>query len=302
MRKSLFGVLVLALVLGLAGGASAHIGDTVYLLFEIADADIADIDLRDQSLDDWLDVVGDPSLLATDFFADPTVGEGAQYDPADMDYQVWLGWNGGTSTLWCAIERIDDKYVNEYAGGNLGELWRHDSIEFMLDGDHSGGEYGFNAGNCGEGCTEEDVFLINNRQAQQYVAIADAPDGRHVGYLGAGSDWVNALPYADGGGGTTGESPAVSVMEFYCTPFDNLIYNSPGDSEASTLVPNGIIGFQLSIPDFDEAPSTYKAFHTLTGQAATWRYAERFADGRLIGAGGGTAVEDNSWGRIKASF
>ena len=146
-------------------------------------------------------------------------------------------------------------------------------------------------------------MLINSRQAQQYVAIADAPDGRHVGYLGSGSDWVNALPYADGGGGTTGESPAVSVMEFFVTPFDNLIYNSPGDSEASDLVPGKIIGFQISVPDMDEAPSVYKAFHTLTGQAATWRYAERFADGRLIGAGGGgTAVEDNSWGRIKASF
>ncbi|MFH1566664.1 MAG: hypothetical protein ABIL09_01600 [Gemmatimonadota bacterium] len=302
MRKSIFGVLAVALVLALAGGASAHIGSNIYLIFEIADADVGDINLKDGSLDDWYDVVGDPSLRATDFFADPTVGEGAQYDPADMDYQIWLAWNGTANTLWCAMERIDDKYVNEYAGGNLGELWRHDAIEFMLDGDHSGGEYGINAGNCGEGCTEEDVFLANNRTAQQYVAIPDAPDGRNVGYLGAGSDWVNALPYADGGGLTTGESPAVSVMEFYVTPFDNLIYNSPGDSKASELAANKIIGFQLSVPDFDTEPGAYKAFHTLTGQAATWRYAERFADGRLIGAGGGTAVESNSWGRIKASF
>ena len=63
------------------------------------------------------------------------------------------------------------------------------------------------------------------------------------------------------------------------------------------------MSFQISVPDFDTEPSDYKAFHTLTGQAATWRYAERFADGRLVGAGGEvTAVENDSWGRIKASF
>ena len=80
-----------------------------------------------------------------------------------------------------------------------------------------------------------------------------------------------------------------------------MIWNAPGDSKVSDLSDGKVIGFQISVPDFDVAPSEYRAFHTLTGQAATWRYAERFADGRLVGAGGGTAVEADSWGRIKAS-
>jgi hypothetical protein len=299
MKKSLLAVLAVGLVIGLAGGASAHIGDTIYLLFEIPDADIADIDLRDVSIEDWEDVVGDPSLLATDFFADPTVGEGAQYDPADLDYRIWLGWNETGGTLWMGMERVDDVYINEYAGGELGQLWRHDAIEFMLDGDHTGGDY---TGSADENWTDEEKKLNNNRTAQQYVAIGDAPDGRHVGYLGAGADWVNALPYADGAGGSIGEGPTTTIMEFYVTPFDDLIWNSPDDSQATELVTGRIIGFQISVPDFDTAPSEYKAFHTLTGQAATWRYAERFADGRLVGGGGATAVENDSWGRIKASF
>ena len=37
---------------------------------------------------------------------------------------------------------------------------------------------------------------------------------------------------------------------------------------------------------------------TLSGQAAAWRFAERFVDARLVGAGGATAVEEDSWGRI----
>jgi hypothetical protein len=301
MRKSLLAILAVGLVLGLAGGASAHIGDTIWLVFEIADADAVDIDFDDQSIVDWEDVVGDPSLTAADMFADPTVGEGAPYDPADMDYRIWVGWNGTNNVIYGAMERTDDVFVNEYAGGNLGDLWRHDgSFEFMVDGDHTGGDY---TGSADENWTDEEKTLNNNRTAQQYVGIADAPDGRHIGYQGAGTEWVTALPYSDGGGGTTGEAPAVSVVEFFLTPFDDCIWNSPEDSQATDLTAGKIIGFQISIPDFDTEPSAYRAFHTITGQASTWRYAERFADGRLVGAGGDvTAVSNDSWGRIKASF
>ncbi len=301
MRKSLFAVLALTLVLGLASGANAHIGSDVYLFFEIADEDAGELDFTDGNLDDWLDLVGDASLDATDFFADPGVGDGAPYDPADMDYRFWFGWNSTASTIWAAMERTDDVYVNEYDGD--GAMWRWDSaIEFMVDGDHSGGEYGINASNC-EGCSEEEIFLANNRSAQQYLAIAESPDGRQVGYLGAGSEWVNALPYSFAGGAAFGDSPVTTVTEMFLTPFDNLIYNDEAGSVASTLTAGKVIGFQISIPDYDVA-GTYHAFHTLTGQTATWRFAERFADGRLIGVGGdtGTAVEESSWGRLKATF
>jgi hypothetical protein len=302
MRRTLTALLASGLVFGFASTASAHIGDTVYLIFEIPTVDVADLDFDDLSIADWEDVVGDPSVTAADMFADPTVGEGAQYDPADMDYRIWIGWNGDRNVVYAAMERTDNVFVNEYAGGALGDLWRHDgSFEFMLDGDHTGGDY---TGSADPDWTEEEQTLNNNRSAQQYVGIADAPDGRHIGYQGAGVDWVTVLPYSDGGGGTVGDGPATSVIEFFVTPFDDCIWNSPDDSQASPLSSGKIVGFQLSIPDFDTEPGAYRAFHTLTGQASTWRYAERFADGRLVGADGGgpSAVEAGSWGRIKASF
>ena len=56
------------------------------------------------------------------------------------------------------------------------------------------------------------------------------------------------------------------------------------------------------MPDFDEEPQKYRGYHTLSGQAATFRFAERFVDARLVGAGEATAVADLSWARIKASF
>ena len=57
------------------------------------------------------------------------------------------------------------------------------------------------------------------------------------------------------------------------------------------------------MPDFDEAPQQYRGYHTLSGQAATFRFAERFVDGQLVGADDATAVEPTGRGRrIKASF
>ena len=131
------------LALVLAGSAHAHIGEKVFLIFEIPDADLGDLDLFDGDIADWEDVVGDASLTPEDFFADPTVGDGAQYDPADMDYRVWLGWNNTNNRLYLAAERTDNVYINEYAGGAPASVWQHDSIEFMVDGDHSGGQYNF---------------------------------------------------------------------------------------------------------------------------------------------------------------
>ena len=293
--KRFYGLVAMGLILGLASGASAHIGDRIYLIFELSEADLADIDLHDADITDWEDVVGDASLVTTDFFQDPTTGYGAQYDPADLDYRIWLGWNGNLGTIWMGTERIDNIYINEYAGGNLGSLWQHDSIEFMLDGDHTGGDYSPSAD---ENWTDEERALNNNRTAQHYLAIGDSPDGRHVGYLGRGTEWVNAPPYADGGGGSTGDGPTTTITEFFVTPFDDLIWNSQEASVPSPLFDGKIIGFNIVVPDFDTAPSEYQAYHILSGQPTTWRYAERFVDGRLVSAvsDAGTAADDESSG------
>ena len=228
------------------------------------------------------------------------MGDGAQYDPADLDYRIWSAWNSSSQTIWFAMERLDNVYFGrEYDGSSP---WNYEAIEVMLDGDHTGGDY---TGSANPDWTAEEQKLNNNRHAQQYIAVADDPSGRHVFYLGAGAEWVNDLPYADGGGTSVGDGPTSSIIEFFCTPFDDLIWNSPDDSKASELFDGKIIGYQISCPDTDKDVGQDRAFHTLSGQAATWRYAERFVDARLVGLGGdggGTAVEENSWGRIKASL
>ena len=79
--KRFYDLVAMGLILGLTNGANAHIGEQVFLLFEIADEDIGDLDFTDGTIEDWEDVVGDPQFFPTDLYQDPTVGDGAQYDP-----------------------------------------------------------------------------------------------------------------------------------------------------------------------------------------------------------------------------
>ncbi len=41
--------------------------------------------------EDWLEIVGEPSLTASDFF-----GLFGPYDPSEVDFRIWLAWNQGS--------------------------------------------------------------------------------------------------------------------------------------------------------------------------------------------------------------
>ena len=307
MPTLLVALQTLVALLGLAPGAHAHIGDEVYPFFELLDEDLDRIDLTDGSVEDWLEVVGEPSLVASDFF-----WLFGAYDLSDLDFRIWLAWNQGSGTLWVAMERFDDLYLNHYDGAGLHEMNNWDSsIAFMVDGDHTAGIYGELLGiNC-EQCTAEQV-LWNHRHAQRWMAIAEAPGGGDLLDYDGASDWVIREPYAAAGGGVLGESPATTVTEFMLTPFDDLIYNDEERSKASELYPGKIIGFSMSMWDNDairarEGPLPGNI--SLSGKWQEMINADLFSDGLLVGAGEdpsrydeGSAVEPSSWGRIKAAL
>ncbi len=96
---------IIGLVMGLLCGAEAQESERIYPFVELTDADLAQIDVTDGSVNEWIDLLGEPTLTALDFQTDPDL---APYDPADMDYRVWLAWHGATQRLYVAIERSDD--------------------------------------------------------------------------------------------------------------------------------------------------------------------------------------------------
>ena len=316
MRTFLVLLAALTPLPGLAPAVHAHIGDQIYPFFELLDEDLDRIDLTDGSVEDWHDVLGEASLTAADFFY-----PFSHYDPGDCDFRFWLGWHRRSGTLWVAMERFDDIYLNNYAGeileAGLPKMFRPTMLfwdsyfSFLVDGDHSGGRYLFGRSSC-DGCTIEETKLLNNRQAQHYLAIAETTDGQHVGYDGAG-EWVTREPYAAAGGGVLGAIPVTTVTEMKVTPFDDLIYDDEAASTASELYPGKVIGFTVKTIDNDatEFPDGYgpKEYQSLSDRGSTLSLADHFVDGLLLGAGEDpsryddiSAVAPSSWGRIKASF
>ena len=67
MSKHLLLTLITATCTGLAAPAGAHVGDRIYQICELTDADLAAIDLKDGTVGDWEEVLGEPTLTAVDF-------------------------------------------------------------------------------------------------------------------------------------------------------------------------------------------------------------------------------------------
>ena len=291
----------------------AHdVGDRLYPIIEITDRQLEAFDLTDGSLEEWKTYLSASVLNRLDFedlgylYGSAKRLESSLPDPNDLDFQFWLGWNQSTNRLYVAAERFDNVHLNAYEGrnenwyesGELDPIWAYDSLELLVDGDHSGGEYGFHPDCC---ATEEEWKQVQNSQAQQYFIIDQSPNGQLIEYYGVGP-WVTKPPYAAAGGALwVGETHRI-VTEFYVTAFDSLVWDSPEASKVSPLFPNKVIGFSLSVPDFDTAPGYYHyhGFHSLNAGSVTWHNADYFVDGLLVEAPA-TVVESWSWGRIKAA-
>ena len=304
MRRLLIAVGVAGLLLGQVGPAPAHVGDQVYPIFQLTDADLAMIDLQDGLIDEWLDIVGDPTVTALHFAELP---DSSPFNPADVDFRIWLAWHEGTNRIYGAMQQADDIYVLwDKERQDLMWLQFHDAaINFYIDGDHSGGEVGVSPSCCE---TEGEFLLRHSQTAQGYVIIgglyAAGPRVRLSNYHYVyDQNWFALPPYAEGGGGSAGENPTISVTEFYVTPFDRFVWNSPEESQVSELSPGKVIGFALNVndPDADDDLGVY-----YLGEKGHPYFADVFVDGVLLGPGGEipdeSVVESITWARIKATF
>ncbi len=288
-------------LMGMVDMGWAHVGDQVFPLFELTDEDLEIIDLKDGHVEDWEEVIGEPTLTPDHFTTEKNLvfSAGIEYDPADLDYRIWMGWHDPTDRIYVGAQFIDDVYINEYEPGT-NYMGNHDCIQFLVDGDHGGEPYI-------TGTAEEAEELGNPlpfQYTQAYDAIARTPDGHHVSNWDREMDWTASLPYADGGGMVYGEQPTISVIEFYITPFDHLIPNSPKDSQRSDLFRDKVIGFAFILPDVDSEPKKYESLHILSDPL--WDMilfgGARFVDGVLVGSHEDTAIHDITWARIKASL
>ena len=305
MQRLVWPKLVLTLA-GLLSVADAQESDRIFPILQLTDRDVAEIDVTDGSVGDWEYIAGEPTLTPLDF-AITTFGS---YDPADMDFRIWLGWHDATDRVYFAMERVDDVYVNEFdrEDERMRIMSFHDSsVFFAVDGDHSGGEF-----------FPPDSSLENMLpyEAQKYQALGEVfdeglqvllfPRSYHVS-----PDWFNRPPFAHGGGAVFGESPIFSVTEFYVTPYDLFVWTDPGDSDLSDLFAGKIIGFNIEVYDLDSQPGHWETVHLLASRTndedgLLKMSADDLADGVLMTPDGlssdNSAVESVTWARIKAGL
>ena len=128
-------LIYLSAALGVCSDAQAHVGDRVVQIYEVPSSDIPDID--DLSIFEWENIVPEPSLDSRDF-SSLQLGSPSSHDLA---VRIHLAWNMGTQRLYMAMQRTDDIYINQYAGGDPPNFFGADHLEFYVDGDHSGGQY-----------------------------------------------------------------------------------------------------------------------------------------------------------------
>ncbi|MEE2659209.1 MAG: hypothetical protein VX733_11940 [Candidatus Latescibacterota bacterium] len=264
-------------------------------------------DIHDHSLFDWESILPNPSIDFRDFSSLPSVGRGAG-SSSDLAWQVYLAWNRETQLLYVAVERVDDVYINTWTGIDPDEMWRFDSVEIVVDGDHSGGR--FNDLFIGE-LSNQDLAFVGS-SAQHYLALVESLGDRTARFVSvtgeqATGEWATQTPYFDAGGFQRGESPNVSAIEMYITPWDLYDWQGPENSRRSTLTPWKIIGLQMAVSDVDTEPGKLQGYFVLFGEPEFWSNADSFVDAQLIpcevGCGDDdSAVKANTWARIKASF
>jgi len=175
MKRILLTAFVFGLLLCLISGLHAQ---RVYPFIELTDEDLARIDLHDGSVNDWIDVLGDPALTALDFFPGSF---SESYDPADLDFRIWLAWHGATNRLYVAMERADDIYANDF---DRDDIWRKimstfdSGIDFFIDGDKGRDSRALQGS---EDHGKASWFLEIERKSQWYAAIAEVHDeGPHI--------------------------------------------------------------------------------------------------------------------------
>lgn len=298
-------LLGMALLLAVASVSAQE--DLLYFVVQFPDENVPIID---GNLDEWEVLRGMPGYeIITEDLYEHKAGmgiAGAGVDPADFTAWLLVGWNERTNKLYVGCRTYDNVHVVTSASDadllSDPTLMRlQDDFEIMIDIDDSGGQYwGF------EGLTEEELKRRSGAQATGYAYAYPSQDGVHAVSFNAAT-WDVGVPYQeyafDSDAGTT-------TYEIMLTPWMDFHWMGPEESIEGDLTQGEIIGLEFSYGDFDdpENPTKYHAFWTVSGQEETFTFADRFADFLLTPLDETIpwepihAVEENTWGRIKASF
>ncbi|MFH1572312.1 MAG: hypothetical protein ABIL09_30250 [Gemmatimonadota bacterium] len=288
-----------AAVVGLVvpGGPStalAHLPEGLVLpAFQFPDHLVPVIDGR---LEDW-DLVGPAYEVNEGQLIDLVAGAPAR--PADFRARLMIGWCESRNRLYVAAEVADDVHqVDRPAGSAATLIWQDDDLEFMVDPDHSGGQYARF-----DDLPPDVAVARNGADASHFILAGPHPDGDYFVNFSA-AEWY-ALPQGPYTAAALTSSGGVTRYEMSLAPFDQVSTVADFLSRPHDLAEGQILGLNIECRDFDASPTVWEAVWSLSGGQNAIFLSERFADVRLMpldDAYRPTAIEARTWGRIKASF
>ena len=302
-------LLTLVLSLGLVAAASAHAPEgVVHQAFQWPAGTEPTLD---GDLSEWAIVPDDyriPFSICLDGEGNPPT------DFSDLNSEVIVGWSESENKLYVMDQRFDDFYDRDGVGGGAGG---DDTIEMHHDGDHGGEPFWVS----GDDFPDADERALNmGRYAQTYhTRFPDLPGSTGEGgetwawFWVSQSTWHDQPEYMDWGfqiDGQLNSGEATVFIEFNRVMWDEFVWNDPDASVQTDLQEESIIGLGWMFGDQDgsgtneEKPPVETWF--MSGAADAWKTSASASDFLLAPVDPRvdfeTAVEEESWGRIKEAF
>lgn len=231
----------------------------------------------DGDASDW-DLVPDGYVIGIDQLSDTVGGKGTNFNRADLDVKVRVGWVKGMNQLYFLYEASDDFW--DFSKTDL----HNDIFELVIDGDLSGGPF---IKHMHPVLKEEHAkahFLFHGVHAQNYH-IFTPWEGKEWTMVWGCQPWIKELPFANaaqrhslrpGQGGKL-------VLEFWVTPFDYAPAEGPERAVVSKLVEGGVVGMSWSILDYDDEKSErFKSFWNLSHKTTMYGNASDLCAFRLM--------------------
>ena len=297
VKRIIVAVAVLGLVLCTTTPSSAHVpSDKNFAAVQVPIGVDGVMNLNvDGNLAEWDNV---PSVfwVTHDDLTEMITGTQGDPDAGNLAERIIVGWSPETNFLYIMEERFDDLWYGTENDCN-------DKLELVIDADHSGGPfYG--------GELEERDYGAPAQDWQQTLNTPDSPL-----WLWGGGVWASAEPYTGIAWSVDGESGGAATLtqESWFTTFDYLPGDSTGpdspDVDVHTLAAGEAIGLGIVIQDDDNGPGdSYNGYWVHTGDVNVYFNADSLVDHVLLAydadnwVADATAVEDDSWARIKAGF
>jgi hypothetical protein len=287
----------LALVFGailIASTCWAHL--PVGEVFVAAQFPDANIPVIDGNLIEW-DVIPDPYWINHEQLTETVKGVGTAWDATDLALRAIVGWSPTTNKLYVMEDRFDDA---------IWVITGWEPMEMVFDADHSGGM--FNVWPDVEDQDQKD--RLHGAQAQNYGYNQGGPGLNHWGK----AQWITEPPYGQFANTQTADEGGEGFFraEYMLTGFNDLDWNGIGTSTIHTLEEGAVTGYHFTIIDDDDLSEDfagYEGYWTLSGATDSYFQGDLLSDFLLAPIDPDiqwgeqqTAVEANSWGRIKSTF